>query len=248
VNATDRPDPDGSDRPDDGDGAADRHLDLDVDLDVDLDPSPGFVLPPDLQPPPDFDLMSDFDPPPGCEPISDLDLEPCPGPRSAPEAGPTEAAGPGLGRRGAGPAPAPPIATRRAADGPHAITVVYDEQCELCRRCRRWLAARATHVPVRFIAAGSPEARRRWPDVEWLGVELVVVGDEGQLWVGPAAFLVCLWATVRYRPWAFRLASPAMAPLARGFVHRVSKERHRFGRTAACPDGTCGPTRAQRAS
>jgi predicted DCC family thiol-disulfide oxidoreductase YuxK len=132
--------------------------------------------------------------------------------------------------------------------GTGAITVVYDEQCELCRRCRHWLAARRTHVPVRFIAAGSPEARRRWPDVEWLGVELVVVGDGGQLWVGPAAFLVCLWATVQYRPWSYRLASPAMAPMARGFVHRVSKERHRFGRTVACSDGTCAEARAPRAT
>jgi predicted DCC family thiol-disulfide oxidoreductase YuxK len=139
----------------------------------------------------------------------------------------------------AGPASGSPVGA-----GTGAITVVYDEQCELCRRCRHWLAARRTHVPVRFIAAGSPEARRRWPDVEWLGIELVVVGDAGQLWVGPAAFLVCLWATVQYRPWSYRMASPAMAPLARGFVHRVSKERHRFGRAVTCSDGTCAEARA----
>ena len=152
------------------------------------------------------------------------------------------------------PPPPPPPPQARSGSGPPpiagtgAITVVYDEQCELCRRCRHWLAARRTHVPVRFIAAGSPEARRRWPDVEWLGVELVVVGDAGQLWVGPAAFLVCLWATVQYRPWSYRLASPAMAPLARGFVHRVSKERHRFGRTVTCADATCAEARAPRAT
>jgi predicted DCC family thiol-disulfide oxidoreductase YuxK len=191
------------------------------------------------------------------------------GPGTAPsptEPGPHDARGPGSagggGRSGSGagaaeaavdPGPPPsssvpagPVSGSAVAAGTGAITVVYDEQCELCRRCRHWLAARRTHVPVRFIAAGSPEARRRWPDVEWLGVELVVVGDAGQLWVGPAAFLVCLWATVQYRPWSYRLASPAMAPLARGFVHRVSKERHRFGRTVTCSDGTCAEAKAPR--
>lgn len=64
----------------------------------------------------------------------------------------------------------------------------------------------------------------------WLGKQLVVVDDEGRTWVGPAAFLTCLWATARYRAISYTLARPALAPLAEQFFMFVSKRRDRFGR------------------
>ena len=124
---------------------------------------------------------------------------------------------------------------------PTGLTVFYDEHCELCRRCRAWLETQATWVPVRFHPAGAEEAARLIPQLPWLGTELVVVADDGAAWVGPAAFLVCLWATFRYRHWSTRLSSPAFAPLAEGFLHRVSASRGRLGRRLSpqCSDGQC---------
>ncbi len=108
------------------------------------------------------------------------------------------------------------------------LTVLYDESCAVCRRCRDWLLTQPCFVEVELAPAGSPEARARFGEVSWVGKELVAVDDAGRVWVGPAAFLTCLWATVRYRPWAYRLAGPRLAPLAERFFHLVTKRRDRF--------------------
>lgn len=128
------------------------------------------------------------------------------------------------------------------------LTILYDERCALCRRARDWLLTQPCLVPVELVAAGSPEARRRYAGVEALGQELVAVDDEGNVWVGPAAFVASMWATARYRRWAFRLARPHLAPHAERFFRWVSTKRHRFSDdpecswcepaiTKRCPDG-----------
>lgn len=128
---------------------------------------------------------------------------------------------------------------------PGALLVLYDEECELCRRCRHWLEHERSYVPIRFLGAASREATERFGDaVPWLGAELVVVSDRGDTWVGPAAFLVCLWATVRYRDWSYRLSGPAFAPMAESFFHAVSSRRRSIAKLLGppkdeCVDGRC---------
>jgi predicted DCC family thiol-disulfide oxidoreductase YuxK len=109
------------------------------------------------------------------------------------------------------------------------LTILYDESCAFCRRCRDWLLLQPCFVEVELLPAGSGEARARFGNVPWLGRDLVAVDDRGRVWAGPAAFITCLWATVRYRPWAYRLASPTLAPLAERFFMVVTKRRDRFG-------------------
>ncbi len=121
---------------------------------------------------------------------------------------------------------------------PAGLTVVYDETCAFCRRCRAWLETEPTYVPMRFLAAGSPEASERWPDLPWLGFDLVVVSDRGEAWIGPAAFLTCLWATRRYRGWSSTLSSPSLAPMAERFFTLVSHQRRRINRLLG-PDQPC---------
>jgi hypothetical protein len=105
------------------------------------------------------------------------------------------------------------------------------------------LSTQETWVPVRFVAADAEQARALLPSLPWLGAELVVVADDGAAWIGPAAFLTCLWATVRYRPWSHRLAGPAFAPLAERFFVLVSSNRRRLASAleggGGCDDGTC---------
>ena len=123
-----------------------------------------------------------------------------------------------------------------------SITVLYDEQCALCRRCRHWLELQRTLVPIEFLAAGSDAARRLYGELPWLGADLVVVSNHGDAWVGPSAFLMCLWATTDYRAWSYRLSGRSLAPLAERFFHIVSKQRGRIGRRLGepdCPDGHC---------
>jgi predicted DCC family thiol-disulfide oxidoreductase YuxK len=123
-------------------------------------------------------------------------------------------------------APAPAPAGLPAA--PARLTILYDEQCALCRRARDWLLTQPCLVSVELLAAGSDEARERYGSVPWLGSELVVVDERGNAWVGPSAFLACMWATARYRAWAFRLSRPSLAHHAEDFFRWISKRRDRW--------------------
>lgn len=130
-----------------------------------------------------------------------------------------------------------------ATQSPGSLLVLYDAGCPVCVRCRHWLEHQPTHVPLTFLATDSPEAIERFgPHLPWLGKELVVVGDRGEAWIGPAAFLVALWATVDYRLWSYRLSGPTLAPLAGRFFEQVSKRRSALGRYVkepACDDDRC---------
>ena len=144
---------------------------------------------------------------------------------------------------------ATPTGVATGDDGPRTgavrlvgFTVFYDPTCELCRRCRAWLEVQPTYAPLRFRPADVAEARRLLPEVPWLGTELVVIRDDGAVWIGPAAFLTCLWATRQYRGWSRRLSGPAFAPMAERFFEAVSSNRGKIGAFASrgdCDDGTC---------
>lgn len=127
---------------------------------------------------------------------------------------------------------------------PRRLTVVYDAECELCRRCRDWLAAQPTYCEVRLVAAQDralASSLRGLPTSS----ELVVVADTGQVWLGSGAFLVCLWATREYRSWSYRLSGPALAPLATRFFRAVSSRRGTLSALLAadeCED-RCVPAR-----
>ena len=112
-----------------------------------------------------------------------------------------------------------------------SFTVLYDARCGLCSNARRWLEGQRQIVPLELLAADSEEARRRYPTLAQAEPEeLVVVSDEGDVYRGPQAWIVCLWALEDYREWSFRFAKPALLPLARGIVEWVSTRRHRLSR------------------
>ena len=107
------------------------------------------------------------------------------------------------------------------------LTVLYDKNCGLCRRCRWWLAAEPAYVELDFLAAQSPDVVRRFPGLEPEGKpeELIVVSDDGGVYRGPEAFIMCLWALENYREWSEVLARPALMPLARHAFGLLSENR-----------------------
>ncbi|MGW7053784.1 thiol-disulfide oxidoreductase DCC family protein [Streptomyces sp. NPDC054887] len=107
------------------------------------------------------------------------------------------------------------------------LTVLYDAQCSLCVHLRNWLLRQRRLVPLDLVPAGSVEARRRYPrlDHERTLREITVIGDKGQIFAGPAAWVVCLWALADHRSKAHWLATPAGAPFVRGTMLAASKYR-----------------------
>ncbi|MET7712549.1 DCC1-like thiol-disulfide oxidoreductase family protein [Streptomyces sp. NPDC005407] len=107
------------------------------------------------------------------------------------------------------------------------LTVLYDAQCSLCVHLRSWLLRQKQLVPLDLVPAGSVEARRRYPHLDHATTlrEITVIGDRGQIYTGPAAWIVCLWALAEYRPKAHWLATPAGLPFVR--VTMLAAARYR---------------------
>lgn len=111
------------------------------------------------------------------------------------------------------------------------LTVLYDARCGLCRRFKDWLAqqrpasnGRGGVVRLRFVAAGSAIARALYPSLDHEATlrEVTVIADDGSVYVGDRAWIVCLWTTWEHRHTAVRLASPRMRPVARAIVQAAA--------------------------
>ncbi|MFI6939424.1 thiol-disulfide oxidoreductase DCC family protein [Streptomyces sp. NPDC050418] len=134
----------------------------------------------------------------------------------------------GTAQRSGGRGAAPGQAGRGVAYAPvRRLTVLYDAECSLCTHLRNWLVRQRQLVPLDLVPAGSDEARRRFPGIDHGRTldEITVVGDGGQVYQGPAAWVVCLWALAEHRPLAHRFASPAGARFARAAVLAAAKYR-----------------------
>ncbi|MGW3986602.1 thiol-disulfide oxidoreductase DCC family protein [Streptomyces sp. NPDC004830] len=131
-------------------------------------------------------------------------------------------------------------AGRPAAAPVRRLTVLYDAECSLCAFLRDWLLRQPHLVPLEPVPAGSEEARRRFPGLDHAATldEITVVGDAGQVYRGPAAWVVTLWALRGHRRLAHRLSTPAGALLARGAVLAAAKWRGAQGNRA---QGGAGP-------
>jgi len=103
------------------------------------------------------------------------------------------------------------------------LTVLFDDSCGMCTGVQGWLEGKALLVELDLVAAGSEEARRRFPQLDHAATleEVTVVADTGEVWTGDAAWVVCLWATVDHRPLAHRL-SGSLRPLVRAAARTAS--------------------------
>ena len=124
-----------------------------------------------------------------------------------------------------------------------ALVVLYDDGCPVCRAAKRWLGGRAQLVPLTFVPAGSPRARAMFPALDHVATlrDVTVVDDNGGVYVGDAAWLMCLWALSGYRGLALRLAAPRLRPFARRAVVAAATLRGatRADRYGAVCDDAC---------
>src|SRR5215467_3161117 len=108
------------------------------------------------------------------------------------------------------------------------LYVLYDPRCELCRRLKDWLLVQRSWLGLCMVPAGSEKARQMFPDLENIATanDLVVITDEGQVYLNDRAWIIALYALEDYRSWACRLAHPLLLPLARQAFETVSRNRH----------------------
>jgi len=108
------------------------------------------------------------------------------------------------------------------------LTVIYDPGCGFCKRMAEWLGRQPQWIPLRLLP--SSMAGKVYPqlDANKLAEELMAISDEGGIYLGDHAWLICLHALKRHRRLAQRLSSPALGPLARQAFKIVSANRHRL--------------------
>jgi predicted DCC family thiol-disulfide oxidoreductase YuxK len=121
------------------------------------------------------------------------------------------------------------VMERRSQRGELALTVLYDERCELCRRLRDWLGRQPTLNDIEFLAADSPEAHARYPELDHARATkiLTVVTSDGRVYEAERAWLVCGWTLPSWRPTAEHLSTRARRPLVRLGGHVLDAYRHR---------------------
>jgi predicted DCC family thiol-disulfide oxidoreductase YuxK len=130
---------------------------------------------------------------------------------------------------------------RARRDG-RSLTVLYDDRCPLCRRLKAWLGGQATLVPIEFLAAASPEARHRFPQLnhERTTTVLTVVSSGGAVYEGERAWLACGWALPGWQRVAAHFGGGFRLRLVRLGARAVDGYRHRRRLGAPGPAAPAG--------
>ncbi len=109
------------------------------------------------------------------------------------------------------------------------LYVLYDAECGLCSRIRRWAEKEPAFVDLDFVPAQSARARQWFPTLVRPGhlEELVVVSDEGGVYREDTSWIMVLYAMQQYREWAMRLSRPGLLPHARAAFRILTDNRKR---------------------
>jgi len=112
------------------------------------------------------------------------------------------------------------------------LYVLYDPRCELCESLKDWLLVQRSWLGLCMWPAGSDKARKLFPELEKIATanDLVVISDEGQVYLNDRAWIMTLFALEDYREWACRLAHPLLLPLARQAFATLSRNRYAISR------------------
>ncbi len=113
-----------------------------------------------------------------------------------------------------------------------SLTVLYDQECGLCRRAHEWLAQQAKLIDMTFIPCSSEAAHARYPELDHdlTKSDLTVLDNRGAVYFGPKAWLMVLWALESYRDWSYRLSTPELLPTTKRVVSAISQNRYQISR------------------
>ena len=108
------------------------------------------------------------------------------------------------------------------------LNILYDPKCELCGRLKDWLLVQRSRLGLCMVPAGSERARKMFPELDQVAGcnDLVVVSDDGEVYLNNSAWIMTLYALEDYRDWACRLAHPAILPFVRQAWEIISRNRY----------------------
>lgn len=112
------------------------------------------------------------------------------------------------------------------------LYVLYDAECGVCSQVRKWLMEQPRYVELQFILLQNPRLSQYFPGVDNFhpSQEIVVISDQGAVYCGAQAWVMCLWALQNYRTWSLRFAKPELFPWVQKFCYIISKNRFAVSR------------------
>lgn len=107
------------------------------------------------------------------------------------------------------------------------LNVIYDADCALCRKCRQWLQEQPAFLDLAFTPLQAIDLEERFPSISRFNPrrQLLVISNEGGVYAGPAAWIMCLYALEDYRELSLRLANPRLMPYAKRICELISNNR-----------------------
>lgn len=138
-------------------------------------------------------------------------------------------------------APHSPLQLPSPGERPEADVVIYDGQCQFCRKQVARLQRFDGRNRLAYLSLYDSEVSRRWPDLthDALMAEMYVIDRTGQRHHGAGAIrylsrrLPKLW-------WAAPLLHiPFSLPLWQAGYRWVAGMRYRWGKVEDCDDGSC---------
>jgi predicted DCC family thiol-disulfide oxidoreductase YuxK len=129
------------------------------------------------------------------------------------------------------------------------LFILYDPTCGLCIRAAAWLERQPAFFPIIPVARGYGYAQTHFPTLTISqDDELIAISDTGDVYRGHSAWLMCLYALKRYRPWSFRFAAPGMRHISRIAIRSLSEHRKDISHllnlqadAARCETNSCRP-------
>ena len=128
------------------------------------------------------------------------------------------------------------------------LFVLFDGRCGLCRRVAEWLADQPSFYRIVTIPFPSRPAMDRFPELFADGnpEEVLVVRQDGGVYRGEDAWIMCLYALKSWRELAFVLGRPRWRPHLRRVMDLIARNRFRVStllQLRVIPDddtlGTC---------
>ncbi len=129
----------------------------------------------------------------------------------------------------------------RPEDRPGSDVVIYDGQCNICRRQIERLPWWDCQRRLSYLSLHDPEVAERYPDLshEELMEQMVIVGHDGRRHKGAAAFA---HLTVRLRRlwWLSPILNfPGAMPLWQFLYRRIAQYRYKLGGKTECTSDAC---------